>query len=385
MQLRSSTLVGIILSMVIGVALGVAGHQTTQQFSPVQNQSTLRDALRHVQHNYVEEVSEQQLLDNAIEGLMQGLDDYSVFLNESDFETLQTNTTGKFGGIGIELGLVDGYFTVISPMDGTPAQNAGIAAGDRITRLDDESVKGMRLGDLVDRLRGNPGSHVSLTVSRASEQDPLTFALQRTVITLDSVTSRVLEPGYGYVRISQFQTSTGLDVHNAIKGLQAGTDERLHGLILDLRNNPGGTLQSSLEVADGFLHTGLIVYTEGRHRSSHAKYRATHGDLIDDSPIVVLINKGSASASEIVAGALQDHNRATLMGTKSYGKGSVQSVLPLSARQAIKLTTAYYFTPSGRSIHNAGIEPDVLFEGDDDALLARAVEHLKSTALQARL
>lgn len=385
MQLRPFTLVSIILSMVTGVTLGVAGHQYTKQFGSSNTQNMLRDALHHVEQNYVEELSEQELLSHAIEGLMEGLDDYSMFLDEHDFETLQTNTTGKFGGIGIELGIVDGYFTVISPMDGTPAKTAGIAAGDRITRLDDEPVKGLRLLDLVERLRGHPGSQVSLTVYRESEQEPLTFALERSVITLESVSSRELEPGYGYVRISQFQMTTGPDVTNAINELKDRSDGPLQGLVLDLRSNPGGTLQSSVEVADGFLHSGLIVYTQGRQRASHAKYRATHGDLMEGSPIVVLIDNGSASASEIVAGALQDHERATLMGTKSYGKGSVQSVLPLSERQAIKLTTAYYFTPNGRSIHNKGIEPDVEFAGDGDALLARAVEHLKSSNLQARL
>jgi carboxyl-terminal processing protease len=339
-----------------------------------------------VQTNYVEELSEEELTHHAIEGLMQGLDDYSVFLNANDFEALQSNTTGKFGGIGIELGLVDGYFTVISPMDDTPADSAGIEAGDRITRLDDEPVKGWLLTDLIDRLRGTPGSSLSLTVQRESQSEPLTFALERAVITVGSVTSRELEPGYGYLRISQFQTSTGQDVESAVNKLIDVAGDNLYGLVLDLRNNPGGTLQASVDVADRFLQHGLIVYTEGRQRSSHAKYRATRGDLLAGRPIVVLINQGSASAAEIVAGALQDHGRATLMGTTSYGKGSVQSVLPLSDNQALKLTTAYYFTPAGRSIHEKGIDPDVeLNDNDDGALLARAVEHLKSTSLHARL
>jgi carboxyl-terminal processing protease len=331
-----------------------------------------------VSENYVEEISEEELLSHAIDGMMSRLDDHSDYLDSSAFTSLKESTEGHFGGIGIELGLQDGYFTVISPIDDTPAAQAGMQAGDRITRLNGEWVKGMLLTDLIDALRGQPGTTVSLGVERQDENTPLTFDLTRADIEFASVRSRLLEPGFAYIRISAFQNRTGDDVYDALATLAEQTTTPLEGLVVDLRNNPGGTLQSSVEVADHFLDQGLIVYTEGRLKSSYAKYRATKGDLLAGAPIVVLINNGSASASEIVAGALQDHGRAQLMGTTSYGKGSVQSVLPLDDDQALKITTAYYFTPNGRSIHKTGIDPDVKFEGDDEHLFAEAVALLKA-------
>jgi carboxyl-terminal processing protease len=324
--------------------------------------------------------------------MMGHLDDHSNYLDSGAFSSLKQNTSGRFGGIGLELGMVDGYFTIVSPLDGTPADRAGLLPGDRITRLDGDTVKGMLLVDLIDALRGDPGSTLQISVQRESPDESSTktlqFDLTRAVIQVASVRGKLLEPGYGYVRISQFQTSTGDDLADVLKDLESEAGDTLQGLVMDLRNNPGGTLQSSVEVADHFLERGLIVYTEGRLKSSFAKYRATRGDLLQNIPIVVLINGGSASASEIVAGALQDHGRAKLLGATSYGKGSVQSVLPLSDKQALKLTTAYYFTPTGRSIHEKGIDPDVEFEGEDSGLFAQAVQLLKTTdaeTLQARL
>ncbi len=377
MNLRPITLVGIIVSIVTGLTLGVAFHLATRDHTTSKPAATLSEALRQVSHSYVEDVSEEELLQFAIEGMMRGLDDHSNYLNSPEFDALEATTTGRFGGIGIELGLVEGYFTVVSPIDDTPADRAGLAAGDRITELEGESVKGWLLTDIVKKLRGEPGSTVNMGVYRESSDESLDFDIERAVIEVASVKSRVLEPGIGYVRISQFQTTTGDDLEAALTKLTSSADGDLQGLVLDLRNNPGGTLHSSVEVVDHFLEQGLIVYTEGRLKSSYAKYRATRGDLIAGQPIVVLINGGSASASEIVAGALQDHGRAQLLGSRSYGKGSVQSVLPLNAQQALKLTTAYYFTPNGRSIHETGIEPDIAFDGDEDSLLAKAVSVLK--------
>ncbi|MEM9621862.1 MAG: S41 family peptidase [Pseudomonadota bacterium] len=387
MTLRPLTLIGIIISIVTGTSLGVLLHIHTGHKSPSDPALTLTEALRHVNENYVEEVNQTELLDNAIEGMMRGLDDHSGYLNPSAYSSLEANTRGEFGGIGIELGLVDGYFTIISPMDDTPADEAGVEPGDRITALNGESVKGKKLADIVETLRGKPGTVVDVRVRREDNPDPIDFALQRAVIQLQSVRSRMLEPGYGYIRISQFQSNTASDVTTALQALERDADGQLHGLVVDLRNNPGGTLQSSVQVADHFLERGLIVYTEGRLKSSHAKYRATRGDLLDGAPIVVLINKGSASASEIVAGALQDHGRAQLVGSKSYGKGSVQAVVPLAENQALKITTAHYYTPNGRSIHKQGIEPDIPLQGEEEDLLDKAVALLKlapNQGLQAR-
>ncbi len=388
MVLRPLTLIGIIVSIVTGISLGVLAHLMTREQSHASPAGTLGSALRQVSENYVEEVSEQELLDHALQGMMHRLDDHSDFLDVRDFNSLKENTNGQFGGIGIELGLVDDYFTVIAPIDGTPADSAGLEAGDRIIGLDEAPVKGLLLTELIDQLRGKPGSTVRLRIQRENADEPLDFDITRAVIQVASVRGRLLEPGFGYVRISQFQTSTGNDLLDVLEDLEAEENAPLQGLVVDLRNNPGGTLQASVDVADHFLEEGLIVYTEGRLRSSFSKYRATKGDLLGGMPIIVLINNGSASASEIVAGALQDHGRAKLMGSKSYGKGSVQSVLPLNDQQAIKITTAYYFTPKGRSIHEKGIEPDFSFEGDEEVLLDEAVQLLKRESaeiLQARL
>ncbi len=387
MTLRPLTLIGIIVSIVTGISLGVLAHVVTRDRTPADASATLSEALRQVAENYVEEVSEEELLNHAIEGMMQSLDDHSDYLSARDFEALQSSTTGEFGGIGIELGLVGGYFTIIAPIDDTPAARAGLLAGDRIEQINAEPVKGKRLDDLIDALRGAPGTTLTLHIRRDAETLK-EVELTRDKIAVASVRGRLLEPDIGYLRISQFQDRTSLHMVEVLEDLTAEAAAPLEGLVIDLRNNPGGTLQSSVEVADHFLEDGLIVYTEGRLPSSFAKYRATRGDLLEGMPIVVLINSGSASASEIVAGALQDHGRAQLMGSTSYGKGSVQSVLPLHKDQAIKITTAYYFTPNGRSIHEIGIEPDVAFDGDEEILLAEAVALLRTAGddtRQARL
>ncbi|MEX1033350.1 MAG: S41 family peptidase [Cellvibrionaceae bacterium] len=315
----------------------------------------------HIRQGYVEDITDTELLEYAIKGMLTELDPHSSYLDSSSFEKLQVNTSGEFGGLGIEVGQEDGFVKVIAPMDGTPAAEAGVQAGDLIIKLGNKSVKGMSLNDAVDLMRGPKGSEINLTIIREGVDQPFDLTLVRDTIKVASVRSRFVEPGYAYLRIAQFQAKTGDDVVNALNKLK-DQDSNLKGLILDLRNNPGGVLQASVEVADAFLDEGLIVYTEGRIRNGDQTFSATPGDAMDDLPIVVLINEGSASASEIVAGALQDHRRAVVVGTDSFGKGSVQTVIPISEDRAIKLTTALYFTPGGRSIQAQGIAPDIFVE-----------------------
>jgi len=358
MTLRPITLIGIVISMVTGIALGIIGYRgwLYQEEQPYSRE--FQEVLQQVHENYVKEVGKDELVLSALKGMLQNLDDHSSFLDTRDYNDLQAETTGHFGGVGIEIGLVDDYFTVIAPLDNTPADSAGLRSGDRIIELDHQSLKGQQLVDVVDRLRGQPGSSLHMRLLRETVQEPLDIELTREVIEVASVQNSMLEPGYGYIRIAQFQSATGEDFVAATEALADEAGGQLRGLVLDLRNNPGGVLQSSVSVADALLPEGLIVYTEGRLPSSHLKYRASGNDLLNGAPIVVLIDSGSASAAEIVAGALQDHQRAILMGSRSYGKGSVQSVVPLAHERALKLTTAHYFTPNGRSIHNLGIMPD---------------------------
>ncbi len=314
----------------------------------------------HIRQGYVEEISDKELLRYAIKGMLSELDPHSNYLDASSFNDLQMNTTGEFGGLGIEVGMENGFVKVISPIDDTPASRAGVESGDLIIKLGDKPVKGMTLNEAVELMRGPKGSELILTIVREGREQPFELPLTRDIIKVKSVRSRLIEPGYGYLRIAQFQVGTGADVREAVQQLQA--DSPLKGLIIDLRNNPGGVLQASVEVADTFLNEGLIVYTEGRIKDADVRYSATEGDELNGLPIVVLINGGSASASEIVAGALQDQHRAVLVGTDSFGKGSVQTVIPISEDRAIKLTTALYFTPSGRSIQAQGITPDIVVE-----------------------
>ncbi len=326
---------------------------------PLDDLRTFVEVFDRIRSAYVEEIDDRTLLENAIRGMLESLDPHSAYLTRQDFADLQEATSGAFGGVGIEVGFDDGLVKVIAPIDGTPAQRAGIRAGDVIIRLDDVSVKEMGLMDAVESMRGEPGTTVRLTVMRPGEDESLDFEIVRDVIEVASVTSRMLEPGFAYLRIAQFQDRTGKDVLDALDALEEEAGGRLDGLVLDLRNNPGGVLQSSVTVADAFLESGRIVYTEGRLDGAELVYNATARDRTGGAPLVVLVNEGSASASEIVAGALQDQRRAVIMGTPTFGKGSVQTVLPLADDRAIKLTTALYFTPSGRSIQAQGIIPDI--------------------------
>ena len=327
---------------------------------PLEELRTFADVFNQIRQGYVEEIDDSTLLEYAIEGMLMGLDPHSVYLTRDAFADLQTTTSGEFTGLGLEVGMDNGLIRVIAPIDGSPAAEAGLQPGDIILKLDNQPVKGMSLGDAVGKMRGPKGSDIELTIGRSGESRPFTVTLTRDVIKVASVRERWLEPGFAYVRIAQFQKSTGDDVGAAIERL--GEEHALKGVVLDLRNNPGGVLGASVDVAGLFLPGGQVVYTEGRLANAAQSYDASPEDETRGVPVVVLINGGSASASEIVAGALQDHGRAVIMGTGSFGKGSVQTVLPISEDRAVKLTTALYFTPSGRSIQAAGIQPDIVVE-----------------------
>lgn len=328
-----------------------------EQTLPLEELRMFADVFDRIKQAYVEPVDDRQLLEDAIRGMLAGLDPHSAYLEPEAFESLQIHTRGEFGGIGIEVGQEDGFIRVIAPIDDTPAQRAGVRAGDLIIKLDDVPVQGMDLNQAVDLMRGDVGTGIRLTIMRDGEDKPFELEIVRDVIKVTSVRHELLEPGYGYLRVSQFQAHTGEDLVKAINEMQQTGP--LQGLVLDLRNNPGGVLQAAVEVSNAFLDSGLIVYTEGRLPNSELRFNANAQTAAANTPLVVLINGGSASASEIVAGALQDHKRAIIMGTDSFGKGSVQTVLPLGGERAIKLTTARYFTPGGRSIQAQGITPDL--------------------------
>jgi carboxyl-terminal processing protease len=337
-----------------------AATETVEKTLPLEEIRMFADVFDRIKQAYVEPVDDRKLLEDAIRGMLAGLDPRSAYLEPEAFQNLQIHTSGQFGGLGIEVGQGDGFIRVIAPIDDTPAQRAGVRAGDLIIKLDDVPVQGMDLNQAVEMMRGEVGTPIRLTIMRDGEEKPFEVEIVRDVIKVTSVRHELLEPGYGYLRVSQFQTHTGDELVEAIAQMQR--DEPLQGLILDLRNNPGGVLQAAVEVSNAFLDSGLIVYTEGRLPNSELRFTANPLTAAGKTPLVVLINAGSASASEIVAGALQDHKRAIIMGTDSFGKGSVQTVLPLGDERAIKLTTARYYTPSGRSIQAQGIKPDVRVE-----------------------
>ena len=333
-----------------------------EQPIPVREIRTFTEVFAKIKEDYVEEVEDVQLLEDAIRGMLAGLDPHSAYLDEDEYAGLQEGTSGEFGGLGIEVSSEDGLIKVISPIDDTPAAEAGIEAGDVILRIDDSPVKGMSLNDAVKRMRGDPGSKIKLTISREGESEPLEFVLERAVVKVTAVRGRMLEPGFAYLRISNFQARTGEDVRETLLDLKREADGNLDGVVLDLRNNPGGVLGAAVEVSDLFLNSGLIVYTEGRIPDSKLDFSAKTRDLLDGRPLVVIVNEGSASASEIVAGALQDQKRAVIVGRPTFGKGSVQTILPMHNKAALKLTTARYFTPNGRSIQAEGIVPDIAID-----------------------
>jgi carboxyl-terminal processing protease len=335
--------------------------QAESDIIPLDDIRILVEVFHKIKKDYVEPVSDKTLLEEAVRGMLAGLDPHSSYLDADSYLSLQEGTTGEFGGLGIEVGMEDGFLKVIAPIDDTPAQRAGVQAGDIIIRLNDTPIKGIGLAESVKMMRGKSGTEIRMSVLREGQDKPLEFKILRAVIQIQSVKSKFLEPGFGYIRISHFQSRTGNDVEKHVQDL-INKDGKLNGLVLDLRNNPGGVLGAAVAVSDAFLTEGRIVYTQGRAQDSELEFDATPPDLINGAPLIVLINEGSASASEIVAGALQDRKRAVIMGRQSFGKGSVQTILPMSNNAALKLTTARYFTPSGRSIQAEGIIPDIEIE-----------------------
>ncbi len=364
MTLRARPLTLLTAGTVLGITLSlghsVVARDNSADVLPLEQLRAFSDVFARIKRNYVEEVSDDVLLEHAIRGMLSGLDPHSAYLNTEQFNELRIGTSGEFGGLGIEVGMEDGFVKVVSPIDDTPAQRAGMMTGDLIIRLDDKPVKGMNLNDAVKLMRGKPGSTITLTVVREGEDKPLKVDIVRSVIQVTSVRNRILDDSYGYVRVSHFQTKTPKDTIKAIESMQDELDGDLKGLVLDLRNNPGGVLSAAVGISDAFLNKGLIVYTDGRESDSRLRYSATRGDVLDGAPLVVLVNGGSASASEIVAGAMQDHGRGVVMGNKTFGKGSVQTIQNLPDGGAVKLTTARYYTPSGRSIQAEGIQPDIV-------------------------
>jgi len=339
---------------------------------PWQDARLLAEVLEHVRREYVDRISDQELMEAAIRGLIADLDPHSAYLDPEQFDEIRISTTGEYSGVGIEVALENGAVKVVNPIQDTPAYRAGVLAGDRILAVDDVPVDIENLNDTIDRMRGRVGTPVKITIARGPDPKPMQFTLARASVQVHSVSQELLEPGIGYVKITHFSETTTPDLEAAIAKLKKASSGKLRGLVLDLRNNPGGVLEAAVGVSDVFLDGGLIVTANGRAPDAQFSMDAQPGDDLDGAPLIVLVNGGSASASEIVAGALQDHHRAQLVGSQTYGKGSVQTVMPLSDGHAIKLTTSRYFTPSGASIHKRGIKPDVAVEevkdGDDRAL-----------------
>ena len=385
MSVRTSTLVGLIAAMALGVMLGVYVFWALRPTLPAPVGAALPIVLKAVRDSYVEPIAEDALVERAIAGILRGLDPHSAYLEVDEVAVMREEDEGHFGGIGVEIGFVAGHITVIAPIAGTPAAAAGLKAGDAIIEVDGRSLQGRTVRDAVADLRGAPGTDLTLRIRRAGEPAPWDVELVREAIPIRTVRSHLIEPGYGYVRISEFQRQTPADVRATLDELAAEAGAALDGLVLDLRDNPGGILGAAVDVVDAFLGQGLIVYTEGREPTSEGRFEASGEDVLAGAPLAVLINGRSASASEVVAGALQHHGRAVLLGTPSYGKGSVQIVLPLANRRALKLTTAHYYTPNGNSIAESGVQPDVAVPFPKDAtradydrrLLAEALRELK--------
>lgn len=374
MSLKTRGILVLVIGSILGVSLSVGGNMLASRDRPSPPELTweqarlLSEVMERVQRDYVEPIDEAELLDSAIRGMVSDLDAHSAFLDADEYQDIRISTTGRYSGVGLEVSSADERILVIAPIDGTPAERAGVEAGDEIISIDDVSVRDDGLDDTIDKLRGRAGTPVTIMVKRVDFDDPLTFRLTRQKIQVASVSHEILDQSVGYLRLSQFNDTTVDEAGRAIDQMmdeaQNETGNMLTGLILDLRNNPGGILDSAVDISDLFLSDGIIVSAQGRTAESRFVRVANQGDILDGATIAVLVNGGSASASEIVAGALQDHNRATIVGTRTFGKGLVQTVMPLSRGRAIKLTTSHYFTPSGDSINDVGVTPDVYVEGD---------------------
>jgi carboxyl-terminal processing protease len=376
---------GILIGLLISLNLSALAEKTGVSDLPIDDLRIFAEVFGKVKTDYVESVEDKKLIDEALSGMLQGLDPHSAYMDKDAYKDLQAGTQGEFGGLGIEVSMEDGLVKVVTPIEDSPAYKVGLQSGDLIMKLDDKPVRGMTLNDAVKIMRGAPGTKINLTILRKNVEKPLPFTITRDTIKSQSVKNKYLEQDYGYVRITQFQDHTGEDLAKALISLQKENKKPLKGLVLDLRNNPGGLLDAAVGVSAAFLPKDkLVVYTEGRIEDSKMNLKANPSDYArrgksdylkavpedyKTTPIVVLLNAGSASASEIVAGALQDHKRATILGVTSFGKGSVQTILPMNNGSAIKLTTARYFTPNGRSIQAKGIEPDIqVGDGSDDSL-----------------
>ena len=378
---------GLFTGLLLAIGHGVMAEKPAKSGGlPLEDIRSLSEVFGKIKDNYVEDVKDKTLLENAIRGMLSGLDPHSTYLDKESYKELRVGTTGEFGGLGIVVGMEDGYVKVVSPIDDTPADRAGIKAADLIIKLDKKTVKGMTLDEAVKLMRGKPGTGIDLTVVREGETKPLVINVVRDKIRVKSVKHRTLAPGFGYVRISQFQERTGRDLREAIRKIKEDNKDGLNGLILDLRNNPGGLLDAAVAVSDTFLEKGVIVSVRGRNSAADMKHQANPNDWIKGAPLVVLINAGSASASEIVAGALQDHKRGVIMGEPSFGKGSVQTVVPLGNDSAIKLTTARYYTPNDRSIQAEGIQPDITVDNlKVSASKEKKMDRLKEADLNKHL
>jgi len=394
---RKITLLG--AGVAVGIALGLAGAVLADKPAaleadlPWADARTLAEVLERVKHDYVNPVDDHQLLQAAIRGMVSSLDPYSAYLDGDEYDEVKISSSGQYSGVGIEVSMEDEEVVVVSPLEGSPAAQAGIRSGDIIATIDGVPVNTTSLADTIGRMRGKEGTSVKIGVLREGSPEPLQFTLKRSRVELRSVKAELLEPGMGYVRISQFSETTGDDLEAALKDLRKRNGAALKGLVLDLRNNPGGVLEAAVSVSDAFLESGVIVTAKGRTPESKFEMDATPGDALNGAPIVVLVNGGSASAAEIVAGALKDNHRAKLMGRTTFGKGSVQTVIPLPGDRAVKLTTSLYYTPSGISINHRGIAPDIDLPRDPappgapvsadapllerDAEVKRAVQELK--------
>lgn len=392
MSLKTRAILVLVVGAALGLSLSFGGSLLASRKPPVTAETSLDQAqllaevMQRVKSDYVEPIDDSELIDSALRGMLSELDPHSQYLDADEYRDIRISTTGSYTGIGIEVAEVDGEIRVITPIAGSPAARSGIRSGDHIIAVDGLMVDARKLQETIGRMRGRRGSHITITVLR--NEEAIEYEMRRELIRVASVHADILQPSYGYVRLNQFSESTAQEVSRAIDELQKKQGGMLSGLVLDLRNNPGGVLDAAIDVSDLFLNAGVIVSAQGRTPESRFVRSAHRGDVLDGAAMVVLVNSGSASASEIVAGALQDHNRATIVGTPTFGKGLVQTVMPLSMGRALKLTTSRYFTPSGDSIHEVGIMPDILVDdtaGFPDLSLGSGIDREHDAQLREAL